>query len=228
MLGREFGDEDDVMTQTYGGRSQARVLAHRGEHVEAERLAREAVAIAERTDALNGQGEALCDLAETLAAAGRPTRPRAALEQALDRYERKKNLAMVAQVKPKLEELRAHRVLAAGRRHPKASRAARTAARRSPKRTRRRSGRAQGRLRALLRPGRLHRRLGYRGSRGRARAHPPVSRSACGRRSSATAARWRSSSATRSWRCSARRWRTRTTPSAPSGRGFASWRRSRS
>jgi exonuclease VII small subunit len=29
-----------------------------------------------------------------------------ALEQALDRYERKKNLAIVAQVKPKLEALR--------------------------------------------------------------------------------------------------------------------------
>ena len=31
-----------------------------------------------------------------------------AVEQALERYERKKNLAMVAQVRPKLEELRAH------------------------------------------------------------------------------------------------------------------------
>jgi hypothetical protein len=29
-----------------------------------------------------------------------------ALKQALERYERKKNFAMVAQVKPKLEELR--------------------------------------------------------------------------------------------------------------------------
>ena len=42
------------------------------------------------------------------------------------------------------------------------------------------------------------------------------------RSSSVTAARWRSSSATRSWRSGARRSRTRTTPSAPSGRR-SSW-----
>ncbi len=81
--------------------------AHRGEHGEAEPLAREAVAIVERTDALNQQGDALCDLAEVLAAAGRTDEAADALEQALERYERKKNLAMVAQVRPKLEALRA-------------------------------------------------------------------------------------------------------------------------
>jgi tetratricopeptide (TPR) repeat protein len=85
---------------------QARVHAHRGEHGEAERLAREAVAIAERTDSLNNQGDALCDLAEVLAAAGRGDEAAGALEQALERYERKKNLAMVTQVRPKLKELR--------------------------------------------------------------------------------------------------------------------------
>ena len=57
-------------------------------------------------DALNVQGDAYRDLAEVLAAAGRPAEAAEELEQALERYERKKNLAMVAQVKPKLEELR--------------------------------------------------------------------------------------------------------------------------
>ena len=85
---------------------QARVHAHRGERAEAERLAREAEAIGERTDNLNRQGDALCDLAEVLAAAGRRDEAAHALEQALDRYERKKNLAIVAQVRPKLEALR--------------------------------------------------------------------------------------------------------------------------
>ena len=85
---------------------QARVHAHRGEHAEAERLAREAVAIAERTDGSELQGDALCDLAEVLAAAGRTDEAAEALEQALDRYERKKNLAMAAQVRPRLEALR--------------------------------------------------------------------------------------------------------------------------
>ena len=56
---------------------------------------------------MSDQGDALCDLAEVLATAGRSDEAVDALEQALERYERKKNLAMVAQVKPKLEELRA-------------------------------------------------------------------------------------------------------------------------
>ena len=63
-------------TQMLWRQVQALVHAHRGEHAEAERLAREAVAIAERTDALNSQGDALCDLAEVLAAAGRRRRSR--------------------------------------------------------------------------------------------------------------------------------------------------------
>ena len=65
-------------------------------------MAREAVALSERTDSLNFQGAALWDLAEVLAAAGRTHEA----AEALERYERKKNLAMVAQVRPKLEALR--------------------------------------------------------------------------------------------------------------------------
>ena len=59
----------------------------------------------ERTDALNMQGDALCDLAEVLHAAGRSDEAAAALAQALERYERKKNLAMAAQVRDRLAEL---------------------------------------------------------------------------------------------------------------------------
>jgi AAA ATPase-like protein/tetratricopeptide repeat protein len=106
QLGRELGSEQDSATQTLWRQVQARVHAHRGEHAEAERLAREAVTIGERTDALNFQGDALCDLAEVLAAAGRGAEAAAALELALERYERKKNLALLAQVRPRLEELR--------------------------------------------------------------------------------------------------------------------------
>ena len=107
QLGRELGDESDVWAQTVWRQVQARVHAHRGEHDDAERLARRAVAIIAPTDSLNFQGEAFCDLAEVLTAAGRTEEAANALEQALDRYERKKNLAMVAQVRPRLEELRA-------------------------------------------------------------------------------------------------------------------------
>ncbi len=66
---------------------------------------REAVELSERTDMPNVQGDALCDLAEVLAAAGRSGEAAAALEQALDRYRGKQNLAMVAQVRPRLEAL---------------------------------------------------------------------------------------------------------------------------
>jgi class 3 adenylate cyclase/tetratricopeptide (TPR) repeat protein len=107
QLGRELGHEQDLLTQMLWRQVQARVHAHRGEHSDAERLAREAEAIAERTDARNNQGHALCDLAEVLATAGRTEEAAQTLEQALERYERKKNLAMVAQVQPRLEALRA-------------------------------------------------------------------------------------------------------------------------
>ena len=86
---------------------QARVHAHREEHADAQRLAREAIEIVERTDQLTYQGDALCDLAEVLAAEGRTNEAAATFEQSLDRYERKKNLAMVAQVRHRLAELRA-------------------------------------------------------------------------------------------------------------------------
>ncbi|HEX2433206.1 MAG TPA: tetratricopeptide repeat protein [Gaiellaceae bacterium] len=84
---------------------QARVHAHRGEHGEAERLAREAIAIVERTDILNNQADALSDLAEVLAASDRGEDAAAALDAALERYERKKNLATIGQVRTRLEDL---------------------------------------------------------------------------------------------------------------------------
>jgi tetratricopeptide (TPR) repeat protein len=105
-LGRELGSKQDYATQMLWRQVQAGVDAHRGKFDSAERLAREAVEIGAQTDALSSQGDALCDLAEVLKAAGRNGEAAAALEEALERYERKKNLAMVAQVKPKLAELR--------------------------------------------------------------------------------------------------------------------------
>jgi tetratricopeptide (TPR) repeat protein len=96
----------DVATESLWRQVEALVLARRERHAEAEALAQEAVAITETTDGLNWQGDALCDLAEVLHAAGRTDEAAAAFEQALERYVRKKNLAMVAQVRPRLEALR--------------------------------------------------------------------------------------------------------------------------
>ena len=68
-------------------------------------LAREAVALTDHMDGLNYQGDALCDLAEVLHAAGRTEEAATTLEQALERYELKTNLAMAAQVRDRLAQL---------------------------------------------------------------------------------------------------------------------------
>ena len=81
---------------------RAKVLARRGEHAEAERLAREAVAIGEGTDLLDGQGDAHADLAEVLFLGGKAGEAAAALEQALGRYERKGNLVMAGRTRDRL------------------------------------------------------------------------------------------------------------------------------
>ena len=82
---------------------QALASSARAEHAEAERLAREAVAIiTERTDGLQCQGDALCDLAEVLAAAGRREESVEALSEALDRYERKQLIPLARRVRERL------------------------------------------------------------------------------------------------------------------------------
>jgi tetratricopeptide (TPR) repeat protein len=106
QLGRELGGNQDLATQMLWRQVQARVDAHRGDHAEAERLAREAGEIAEQTDALNAQGDAYCDLAEVLAEAGRTEEAAAVLDQALGRYERKRNVAMAERVRGRLTDLR--------------------------------------------------------------------------------------------------------------------------
>ena len=105
QLGRELDEtEQDVLTQALWRQALALVHASRGQHAESEALAREAVAIMERTDALNMQGDALCDLAEVLRAAGRGDEAAGAFAQALERHERKHDFARAAQVRHRLEE----------------------------------------------------------------------------------------------------------------------------
>jgi Tetratricopeptide repeat len=102
--GRDLGDERDAVVQTSWRQVQGFVEAHRGNHPAAEALLRETVVIAKRTDALELQGEALCDLAEVLRLAGRSDAAASTLAQALERYERKNNLTMAAQVRDRLAE----------------------------------------------------------------------------------------------------------------------------
>ena len=109
-MGRELGDEHDVLSQSLWRQVQARVDSHRGRREKAEALAREAVAMIEQTDALNFQGAALSDLAEVLVAAGRPDAAVATLGEALERYERKLNASAAGQVRARLQALTGKRL----------------------------------------------------------------------------------------------------------------------
>ena len=105
-ISERFGAEDDVSTQVLSRTAQAHVLASRGEHGQAERAAREAVAISEGTDDLNMRADALVELSQVLSSAGDREGAVRALEGALELYAAKGNAAAAATVRPRLVELR--------------------------------------------------------------------------------------------------------------------------
>jgi class 3 adenylate cyclase/tetratricopeptide (TPR) repeat protein len=81
---------------------RALILVRRGEMEEAERLAREAVAIVEATDYIDARGDALAALAEVLDVAGRRAEAVKEWQAALGCYERKGNVVRAAQVREHL------------------------------------------------------------------------------------------------------------------------------
>ena len=103
--GRELGDPEDVATQQSWRQTQALVYSARGAHVEAERLGREAVDLALRTDSPLRRGEAFCDLAEVLEAGGHRDAAAAALRDALDCYERKPIIPLARRTRERLAVL---------------------------------------------------------------------------------------------------------------------------
>jgi class 3 adenylate cyclase len=102
----ELSANDDVVSQMLWRQVRAKLLARRGSHPDADRLAREAVSLAEGTDMLNFHGHALADLAEVLALNGRPGQGAAQLDRALALYERKGNVVSAARARRRLAELR--------------------------------------------------------------------------------------------------------------------------
>ncbi|HEU5010385.1 MAG TPA: AAA family ATPase [Gaiellaceae bacterium] len=80
---------EDADAHAQWRRVRAKALVHGGEVEEAERLGREAVAIASATDVLWLRADALADLGEVLKIADRPEDSRAALEEAVQLYEAK-------------------------------------------------------------------------------------------------------------------------------------------
>jgi tetratricopeptide (TPR) repeat protein len=105
-IDRAAGYHGDVFARQGWRQMKALLLARRGEHVEAETLAREAVALADATEMLDEQGEAYADLAEVLRLGGRRDEEVVALGHALERYERKGNLVMARRTRERLAELR--------------------------------------------------------------------------------------------------------------------------
>jgi tetratricopeptide (TPR) repeat protein len=102
----DLGASDDRTTQMLWRQARAKVLARRGEGEEAERLAREAVAIGEETDTLNSQADTYADLGEVLLLTGKPAEAAAALEEAVERYERKGNIVSAQRAQTRLDEIR--------------------------------------------------------------------------------------------------------------------------
>jgi tetratricopeptide (TPR) repeat protein len=96
---------EDIVVQYPWRRVRAVALSARGEHVEAVRLAREAAAFFEGTDALCDQAETLLELASVLDAAGQIEEAREAAIRALTNYERKGNVVEAARARRALDEL---------------------------------------------------------------------------------------------------------------------------
>jgi tetratricopeptide (TPR) repeat protein len=88
----ELGASGDAATQLLWRVVRAKVLARRGDYVEAERLARDAVAIGEPMDDLNAQADASACLAEVLEAAGHHEAATAEMARARALYVQKGNL----------------------------------------------------------------------------------------------------------------------------------------
>ena len=101
-----LGASDDALTQTLARQVRAKTTAMRGEHAEAEQLAREAVRLADATDLLNVQADAYSDLAGVLSLAGKPEQAAAALKQALERYGRKGNVVMADRTRERIADAR--------------------------------------------------------------------------------------------------------------------------
>jgi len=106
-MSEELSVPDDRMNEILCSSIRARILAARGEHDEALRRAREAVSIAETTDATETHANALTDLAAVLRAAGRADDEVEALRGALALYEAKGDVASAARARAGLAELAA-------------------------------------------------------------------------------------------------------------------------
>jgi len=104
-VAQSTGASDDVITQAMCRQVRAKVLARGGNRDEAGRLAQEAVALMEPTDALDMRADGLVDLAEVLRLCGRPGEAVESLHRAIRLYERKEHLVGLRRARTILTEL---------------------------------------------------------------------------------------------------------------------------
>lgn len=102
LLVEETASEHDLWSQVLYRLTRALLAADAGLPIEAEEIAREAVAIVETTDLLDLHGDALLDLAAVLGLAGREDEARRHLEDALALYLRKGNTVSADRARARL------------------------------------------------------------------------------------------------------------------------------
>jgi tetratricopeptide (TPR) repeat protein len=105
-LGVEEDPTGSVGTRVLWLSASAKVEADRSNAELALARAREAVDLAETTDALSLHGDALMDLAEVLSIGGRTSEAISAVEAALELYERKGNVVSAAHATETLSRFR--------------------------------------------------------------------------------------------------------------------------
>jgi tetratricopeptide (TPR) repeat protein len=103
--GERAAAPDDFTSQLLWRAVRAKVLARRGELASPEKLAREAVALADSTDCLDLRGTAHLALAEVLRLAGRESEASAEAQESLRLYEEKGNVVSAGWARAMLAEL---------------------------------------------------------------------------------------------------------------------------
>ncbi|MGH9173248.1 MAG: hypothetical protein ACRD1H_02760, partial [Vicinamibacterales bacterium] len=103
-IARETSASDDILSQAGGRAVQARVLSARGQHPEAENVAREAAGVMAPTDYLLSHGDVLVHLAHVLRAAGKSDEALQNVRRALVLYEQKGATLLVEQTQRLIDE----------------------------------------------------------------------------------------------------------------------------